>query len=161
MKITSEYIQSLLRYSPETGEFFWLVSRGSVRSGKRAGGLNRGYIQIRVNKKFYKAHRLAWLVMTGAWPKGRLDHKNGIIGDNRWCNLRRATHSQNMANRRINKNNTSGMKGVSQRKPGSYRAYVNKDGKRFYLGSFASAEAAHSAYLKKAKELHGKFARPF
>lgn len=158
MRLTHKYLTSILAYSPEEGSFTWLVSVGSVRAGRQAGGISAGYIQIRINKKFHKAHRLAWFYMTGKWPLGRLDHEDGNTANNRWSNLRRATHSQNMANRKLNRNNTSGFKGVSRRGD-SFRAYVNKNGKRVGLGTFPTAELAHAAYTEKARELHGEFAR--
>jgi hypothetical protein len=61
-------------------------------------------------------------------------------------------------NRKLNINNTCGFKGVFRRGE-KFRSYVNKDGKRHNIGTFDTAEEAHAAYLAKAKELHGEFAR--
>ena len=157
--VTLNHLQGILSYSPESGNFVWLVQYGRANPGNIAGSVRKdGYVTIKIEGRQYKAHRLAWLYMTGEWPKGRLDHKDNCQSNNRWENLRLATHSQNMANRKINKNNGSGYKGVSFKK-GLYQAYVNKDGIRHWLGYFRTAEEAHAAYLIKAKELHGAFAR--
>jgi hypothetical protein len=61
----------------------------------------------------YREHRLAWLYMTGEWPTHEIDHINGDRVDNRFCNLREATASENRWNSRKRVNNTSGYKGVS------------------------------------------------
>jgi hypothetical protein len=50
-------------------------------------------------------------MMTGEWPKTQIDHINLDKADNRWCNLREATQSQNFANTRILASNGSGFKG--------------------------------------------------
>jgi hypothetical protein len=57
------------------------------------------------NKKIY-FHKLLY-------PEWKMiDHKNRIGTDNRELNLRETTHSQNMLNRRIQKNNTSNYNGI-------------------------------------------------
>jgi HNH endonuclease len=47
-----------------------------------------GYRVIEIDETEYFAHDLAWLWMTGEFPKGQIEHINGIKDDNRWCNLR-------------------------------------------------------------------------
>ncbi|MFW4291481.1 HNH endonuclease [Salmonella enterica subsp. enterica serovar Paratyphi C] len=46
-----------------------------------------GYIRIYINKKWYLAHRLAWLYVTGKWPINVIDHINRNKADNRFINL--------------------------------------------------------------------------
>jgi hypothetical protein len=99
--------------------------------------------------------------MNGFMPNGRIqqiDHANGITSDNRLCNLRLATASQNHANSRRARNNTSGYKGVSRFRD-KWRANVTKDNRKIFLGLFDAPEAAHAAYCAAATELHGEFAR--
>lgn len=80
--------------------------------------------------------------------------------DNRRSNLRLANRSQNMHNRRINRNNTTGFKGVSFNKPyGKYAANISTNGNARCLGYFDEAEDAYAAYCKAAAEEHGDFAR--
>lgn len=87
------------------------------------------------------------------------DHINGNGLDNRRCNLRLATHSENMRNRRINKNSASHYKGVTWHKgTRKWRAQIKKDGNKKHIGYFDTMEAAHAAYVAAARELHGEFA---
>jgi len=106
-----------------------------------------------VNKKM---HRLIMNPNEGYF----IDHINGNQLDNRKCNLRICSHQENMMNRRIHKNNTSGYKGVTfHRESKKWRAQITLDSKRIQIGYFDDPNEAHKAYCEKAKELHGEFAR--
>jgi len=97
--------------------------------------------------------------MKEVWPAFEVDHENRIRDDNRWGNLRQATHSQNHANCGTRTDNTTGFKGVQFcKQKQKYIAIAVKDGKRHYAGFHATPEAASVAYEAKAKELHGVFA---
>lgn len=89
--------------------------------------------------------------MTGKWPEKQIDHINCNPLDNRWCNLREATTAENLRNRKRNKNNTTGIKGV----------HKNKDGYmvRICIGTYKSLEEAAKVYEEAVKLYHGKFAR--
>jgi len=157
--ITADRVREVLRYDANTGVFTWLVSVGCVKVGDIAGsGDGDGYVAIMIDGRHYKAHRLAWLYVTGELPSLQIDHANGTRDDNRWANLREATQSQNLANSSRRSDNTSGFKGVGQRR-GRWRAQIRKDGRRIHLGTFSTPEAAHAAYLKAANDHHGEFAR--
>jgi hypothetical protein len=98
--------------------------------------------------------------MMGEWPSEQIDHRNTTPSDMRWDNLRRATHADNIHNQGTQKNNTSGYKGVSRRTDcNRWMAMIKSGGNRHYLGLFKTPAAAHQAYKKAAKELHGEFAR--
>jgi hypothetical protein len=88
-----------------------------------------------------------------------VDHINGDTLDNRRCNLRLATHAQNMCNNRMRSHNTSGYRGVfwyaERRKWG---ALIVARRKRKFLGLYADAVDAARAYDAAAIELHGEFA---
>lgn len=103
-----------MHYNPETGVFTWRIKKsGNTKAGCVAGSLRTiGYITIHVDNIDYKAHRLAFLYMEGYFPELFLDHINRIKNDNRWDNLREVSPSCNQRNTGINKNNTSGVKGV-------------------------------------------------
>jgi hypothetical protein len=157
------YVRSLLSYNKDTGDFTWLVSRGNIKNGKRAGSpsldrrSSRSYYKIKIDKKLYGAHKLAWLIHYGEWPD-MLDHIDGDSLNNRISNLRKCDMSENKANSRLYKNNSSGAKGVSRRGK-HWRASVQVGGKRIQLGTFDTFEAASGAYASKAIEVFGAFAR--
>lgn len=156
--LSHERLTQLLHYDPETGVFRWRKSRGGYRAGSVAGCKTQGRIVIRVDRRSYLAHRLAFLYMVGAWPPEDVDHINGIGEDNRWVNLRAANNSQNSANRKSA--NPSGLKGASWNKSKrKWEAHITKNYKRHYLGLFPTPEEAHMAYCEAADRLHGEFAR--
>lgn len=92
-------------------------------------------------------------------PEGmKVDHINGNCLDNRRANLRVATHSQNMMNRRTNTNTKSGLKGVTfDSRYGCWQARIGINGKRITLGSFKTKEEAGIAYALAAEKLQGEF----
>ena len=163
--LTQETLRALLHYDPESGQFTWLVNRGSrARKGNVAGRITTHsgpfYREIIICRRVYQAHRLAFLYLTGAWPIGNVDHwdMNGL--NNRWANLRVATLSQNAANTGRYLTNTSGFKGVTMhRQSGRWQAQIKQHGKSIYLGLFNDPAVAHAVYVAKARELFGEFAR--
>ena len=103
--------------------------------------------------------RLAWLYMNGEHPKALIDHMNRITSDNRYCNLREVTQSQNLLNSKIRTNNRSGIKGVSWNKQdNNWIASLTLKGVRYYMGAFKDINDAKLAVMKKREELHGEFA---
>jgi len=130
--LTQSELKELLHYDPETGVFTWLVRNGSgVEAGDVAGTLTlRGYWSIRYRRRSYRAHRLAFLYMTGSFPTLDVDHINGARGDNRWCNLREVTSRQNARNR-VNSCAKSGHLGI-------YRHYNRPTWQLNVLGHTAS-----------------------
>lgn len=155
--LTQSRLEELFHYDRETGIFTRRVRTGSMAGiGTEAGCKNNlGYIVIGINKKLYKAHRLAWLYMTGEWPKDHIDHINGATGDNRFANLREASHAENMQNMAKNKNNTSGFMGVSWCKNRKkWRALISVAGRDVDIGRFATPEDAYAAYLAAKAKYH-------
>jgi HNH endonuclease/AP2 domain len=160
-RITHARLLEVLHYDSETGEFRWIEALSpAVKSGDLAGRTSPGgYRLITINRITYLAHRLAWLYMTGKrWPPV-IDHRDRDPSNNRWDNLRRATVSQNNANRRRPKSNACGFKGVCRLPSGRWRAIIHKNGRRYELGVFATPEEAHAAYVAAARKLFGEFAR--
>jgi hypothetical protein len=86
------------------------------------------------------------------------DHINHNGLDCRKKNLRLATVSQNAANRRIGSNNTSGYKGVSEKKDVKRTKHWRANAGGINLGCFATAKQAALAYDAKVRELYGEFA---
>jgi hypothetical protein len=160
--MTLEYLHSILHYNPDTGVFTWKVDRNSrVKVGSIAGTTDKdGYRIHIIDGKSYKAHRLAWLYMTGKPPSHIIDHKNLNPSDNSWKNLREATDSQSQANKRVGKNNKTGYKGVSySSRDGVYIAHIRHNKKVIHLGTFRCPKAAYEVYCDHARKYHGEYAR--
>lgn len=163
-QIPKEYVFSILSYNREDGSFTWLETRGSVKAGRQAGSpqhsRGRTYIQIRIDKTYYKGHHLAWLFITGEWPSFDLDHEDGDGTNNKPGNLRPCTKAQNKANSRTYKNNKTGYKSVVYEKDTNrWYATIQCNGKRKKLPRCKTPEAAYRHYVLAAKELFGEFAR--
>jgi hypothetical protein len=150
-----------LHYDPLTGLFTWLDPiKGRVVPGDRAGTTKGGYVTIRFRRRIITAHRLAWFYVHGVFPAKLLDHINCDGRDNRLANLREATASGNGANRKVSRNNTSGLKGVHWAADcGRWCAQIRVHGKRRNLGYFSTKAEAGAAYQRAAMEAFGEFAR--
>lgn len=87
------------------------------------------------------------------------DHRNGNGLDNRICNLRPATQQENCCNQGIQKNNTSGIKGVSwQKSHNKWSVKIKFNGITYHLGYFDDIQEAEIVVRAKREELHGAFA---
>lgn len=160
--ISAEKLRELFHYDAETGRFTRRVFRSHNAQREAESALKTGYLSIQVNKRNLRAHRMAWLYVYGELPpKGvDIDHINGDRTDNRICNLRLASRSQNMANVGLKGTNSSGFKGVSwHKKSQRWRARIKVDYREIYLGSFDSPEEAHAAYAEAVKRYFGAFGR--
>ena len=156
MSPTHERVREALSYNPETGVFTWLVRASTkIRVGDVAGSSAEGYWRIKLDGKTYRAHQLAWLYMTGAWPTHEVDHINGVRDDNRWVNLRDVPRLTNQWNTVApQRSSTTGVRGVERSKDG-WTARIRVNGCRKYLGRFATIEEASAAYWAAKAEYHG------
>lgn len=175
-----EVLRQLLRYEPETGKLFWLprpleffaANSRNPEDAKKAWDTRYanaeafitssplGYRYGAIFGLTQRAHRVIWALHSGAWPDQEIDHIDGDRANNKWVNLREATHAENNRNVRRHRDNKSGFKGVSwhaRDKIWAARIYAN--GKNTSLGYFKKAEDAHAAYVAASKELHGVFGR--
>jgi len=160
--LTRARLRELLRYNRMTGEFRWRKRpRGWARLELSAGYLSKqGYRCFNIDGRFYLGHQLAWFYVKGRWGRPTIDHLDGDVSNNRWNNLRRATASQNNANRLRPRHNTSGYKGVYLcRRSGKWCAHIGRNGRIIHLGTFATPQSAHAAYRTAARKLFGEFAR--
>ena len=153
-------IKSVLSYDKESGLFKWSKDISSrALTGRTAGTIVNGYVCITVFGKRYQAHRLAFAIVNGEFPVLLVDHRNGIISDNRWLNLREATGSQNTCNSRISSRNSTGVKGVSfDTSRNLYRARIDVNGIAIRLGRFDSLAEASQAVFDARLIYHKEFA---
>lgn len=158
--LTSKRLKEVFLYDDKTGKFTWLIKKAArINIGDVAGNKHiKGYWEICIDGKKYLAHRLAWLYMTGEWPKDQIDHKNGNKLDNRFENLREADSQNQNYNLNISKKNTSGVKGVSfDIKKGKWRIQLKTNGINKFYGYFNSIDEAASKIRDIRLRLHGQF----
>lgn len=153
--LTQRELKRVLKYDKETGIFVWKKSLSNrVKSGDIAGSLDAaGYLSVRINKKAYYLHRLAFLYIEGYLPENLVDHKDRNRKNNKWNNLREESSTCNSRNCCISKNNKSGITGVSWSKQANkWEASISKESKKIYIGSFINLEqAAEARYNAEVK----------
>lgn len=165
--LTADEVRRRFRYVKSTGLLVRrlpvVCGRNSVHEkvGSIAGSLHKdGYVYTAIAGRLYLVHRLAWLWVTGEWPSGEIDHKNGKRSDNRWSNLRDATVTQNRQNtlgQKLRKGPYPGVYETTRRK-GVFVAQIKHKGEVRYLGSFNCPVAARAARIEAERELFGEFA---
>ncbi len=153
--ITQKKLKRILDYNPKTGIFRWKIRPANhILVGNIAGTKNKkGYIAIQIKGKIYGAHQLAWLYITGNWPKKDIDHKDQVKHHNWFSNLRYSSQQVNSRNTGNFKSNTSGVKGTHYcKKQNKWKAYIGKDNKLYNLGYFDDFnDAALARYLAERK----------
>lgn len=155
--ISAAQLRELFYFDENTGEFLNKRKRNSngAMPGTKAGYVcKNGYVNIKINRRSYLAHRLAWLYHYGVWPNEQIDHINHLRSDNRIANLRDVSPSENRQNLIwAHKNNLCGVLGVSKSK-GKYQASIELGGRRQFLGTFECPSEAKAAYLQAKIKTH-------
>lgn len=146
--LTAEELRSLYSYDPETG-LFW-----SLKYNRTVGYVDsRGYVVVEPKGIQFRAHRLAWLYMTGEWPANQIDHINGVRNDNRWSNLRAATNAENGQNQKIRSDNRSGYTGVRWHSVNrKWQVSIKANGRRHFW-YFDDQQSAIEARLKAEADM--------
>lgn len=176
MKYMDDF-KKYLDYDLETGFLHWkkrseedfrgakhVAKRWNSRfCGKKAGNIStNGYVQVQVNGVNYRAHRVIWLMYYGELPKGDIDHINGIRHDNRICNLRDVSRTDNLRNSRQRSAHITGVYTASKGKP--WRAAIQVNNKQISLGYFdCFCDALKARKIAEVKygfhRNHGRFVR--
>lgn len=117
--------------------------------------LQNGYAKTWINGRNMPMHRL----LMNCPVNKEVDHINVNKLDNRKKNLRICTREENCRNTNIQKNNTSGFKGVYWFQNRYWRAKIQFKNKRIHLGFFRNKIDAAKAYNEAAKIYFGEFAR--
>ena len=134
LPLTAKRLRKVITYDPTSGAFHWKLSRPGCVAGREAGTVRPdGYRQVEIDRKLYRAARLAVLYVTGKWPASDkvVDHRNGVRDDDRWSNLRVATLAENARNRRPTA--ASGKLGVYAYSGGRWYASIWLNGKTKHL----------------------------
>ena len=147
---SKERLLELFEY--KDGILFNRIRRGA--RGKKGAGVGcknkGGYIQTAIDRKYYYAHRLIYIMHNGDIEEGLcIDHIDGDNQNNRIDNLRKVTLQENQFNRPT-------AKGYTWHKHGQkWMARIwRADGVWIYLGYFVKEEDAAQAYQVAKEKLH-------
>jgi len=117
----------------------------------------QGYVLRNDSEGMMRLHRLINKTPEGLYT----DHINRDTLDNRRCNLRNCTASQNVANTRSQRQSFSRYKGVGYlKKEEKWYSQIKIHGKKKFLGYFDSEFGAAKCYDVHAVQLFGEFAKP-
>lgn len=166
-------LNAILEYNPTTGLLTWQQRSADtfkVREGRSPKHImnifnarfankpaftsmsKNGYLRGSINSDMYYAHRVIYMMVTGSDPLD-IDHDNGVRHDNRWLNIFSKSRGDNLKNRELSRNNTSGYHGVSfsiRHQLWVVSIYHNRV--RVHLGWFKDKNDAIAT--RKAAELH-------
>lgn len=168
------FLRECFEYDPSNGVLRWRTRPPEHFAGKRycdsfntrfAGKIvgkqnSAGYLQVQVvyrgAKRALYVHRVAFALHYGFEPQDT-DHVNGVRSDNRAVNLRTATRQENRRNGSAMRSRLKGA--YLDRERGSFVAATSVNGRRVFIGRFATEEAAHAAYCTFAQGNYGPFYR--
>lgn len=146
-----DVLLKIFRYDESTGDLV------RIETGEVCSARDGQYIRPRVHGIKFVAHRIIFKMVTGNDPGEDLDHWDTDKQNNRWINLRPANRGQNVANSRAQ---SGKLKGATFNK--AMQKWISQIGFNYqviHIGCFDTEIDAHSAYLVKAQELFGEFAR--
>jgi hypothetical protein len=164
-----EFLRKALDYDPETGILTWkdrprdhFKSQSAyVRWNKLHAGTHafahidtNGYKTGTIGSVRYYAHRIVWTLTQGVIPPGEIDHINGDRSDNRLRNLRLVNRQMNTQNRKLRSDCQHGVHGVEFHVSKKWKATININKKRVYLGLYSTFEEAKAA-RKSAERKYG------
>jgi hypothetical protein len=126
-----------------------------------------GYLRTSIGKKenggnIYKLMHVMIMEAEGVvYSKNEeIDHINGKPNDNRVNNMRIVSHTNNMKNHKLMRNNTSGYSGVCySERENAWKAYIYTDNRRIHIGTFNSKQSAINARKRYENKYHKEYKR--
>lgn len=150
--LSYEEVAKLFTYDRETGVLYWRIrDRNTIRhkyvAGSINGGKKGGYLRVRIKGKTYQGHRIIMMLCFGHIPENaEIDHINHVRDDNRLVNLRFVTREENLKNRSVSSNSTTGITGVYFNKSqNKFIAQIKVNNLWHYLGCYTTLEEAAAA----------------
>jgi hypothetical protein len=151
-------IKSLLEYAPETGLFRWKNPSARQTAAWFKGNKGcRAYRRLYIHGQHFLAHVIAYVIMNGRWPRYEISHRDRDHANNKWHNLRHRVAKKRNWNRRINRNNSTGQRGVTLFRTEDrlrFRARLQVRQKHISLGLFDDPKAAAIAWRSAAITLY-------
>lgn len=136
--ITKEYLDENYYYALG----FLFDKKTNKPIGTIDNSRSQPYLRVKINRKHYYVHRLIFLLLKGYLPK-LIDHKDRNSLNNMENNLRDLSHSKNLINKGLRKDNTSGFVGITwHKKARKYEARIKHNKQEIYLGLFNDIEEA-------------------
>jgi hypothetical protein len=155
--IDQQTVKRLFYYDAESGMLIWRNGNGrNVKPWQEAKASNgQGYYSVKIDGNSYRVHRLIWLYVYGNFPEKDIDHKNRIRNDNRLCNLRDVSRTDNCQNISLPNHNKSGHMGVSWiRSHNCCTVYVKVNKKNKWLGYYKNLNDAIEARKEGEKKYY-------
>jgi hypothetical protein len=156
--ITQFELKQIFEY--KNGNLYWKIKISNKNNiGQKAGSINpQGYNRIRINGKYYAAHRLIFLFHHGYLGEC-IDHIDGNPLNNNIENLRIATKSQNCQNAKLSIRSASKVKGVSwSEKSKKWQVTFGINGKTKYFGCYFDKDVARFVAETMRYKYHKEFA---
>jgi len=157
---SQDYLNSILSYDKDTGVLTWkerkfesaLANGWNTRySGKPLTTVgSAGYIFVTIDNSKYLAHRIIWKMITGN-DVLIVDHINRNRIDNRLCNLREASTSLSMHNK---KHKSCRLPQGVQPNGNRFMARISHKSKTIHLGTYPTAEEASEVYCLVADMIY-------
>jgi len=154
MKISPVELRKHFSYDKETGDLTRIKGRCD-----QLGPTGKSLDIAVLGNRYPKTH-VIWAIVTREWPTlPVVDHRNGDNTDNRWVNLREATHKQNMYNKIGYGQYPKGVvfkADAGRKKPWAARIRL-ANGYKHNLGHYETMEEAAEAYEKAAAIIQKDF----